>query len=197
MGKTPVQNPKKVPPIDPVSRGGGFLLLLTLTLSGCATMTSPAEHSPASPSPGNASSAYDHHAEATTLDAVLVNAIAQIGKSYRWGGENPRTGFDCSGLIQYVLGRAGVSIPRTSFAQAAALPTVRVGRIRPGDLVFFNTMGQPFSHVGIYIGGDRFVSALNRQQGVAVQSLRAPYWAQRLDGVRRPMPAELLAMRTP
>ncbi|MCK9188457.1 C40 family peptidase [Acidithiobacillus sp.] len=178
-----------------IKHGGGLILLLTLALSGCATMTSRSAYPPANPSPENTSPAYDSRAEATTLDAVLVHTIAEIGKPYQWGGESPRTGFDCSGLIQYVLGRAGVAIPRTSFAQAEALPAVNLSRIRPGDLVFFNTMGQPFSHVGIYIGGNQFVSALNRQQGVAVQSLQIPYWAERLDGVRRPMPAELLAMR--
>ena len=182
-------------PIGPIQRGGGLLLLLTLVLSGCSTMTPRSAYPPASSSPHNASSADASRAEAATLDAVLVNAIAQIGKPYQWGGESPRTGFDCSGFIQYVLARAGVSIPRTSFAQAAALPSVRLSHIRPGDLVFFNTMGQPFSHVGIYIGGKQFVSALNRQQGVAVQSLQISYWAERLDGVRRPLPAELLAMR--
>ncbi|BBF66579.1 NlpC/P60 family protein [Acidithiobacillus sp. 'AMD consortium'] len=176
-----------------VKRGGGLLLLLTMTLSGCATMTPP----PADRSSDNASSAYHNRAETTILDAVLVHTIAEIGKPYQWGGDSPRTGFDCSGFIQYVLRRAGIDIPRTSFSQAAALPAVNPRRIRPGDLVFFNTMGQPFSHVGIYIGGDQFVSALNPRQGVAVQSLRIPYWAERLDGVRRPMPPELLAMRAP
>jgi len=135
----------------------------------------------------------DPRPEASTLDTVLVNAIAQIGKPYRWGGESPQTGFDCSGLIQYVVTQAGVPVPRSSYAQAAALPAVSPKRIRPGDLVFFNTTGQPFSHVGIYIGGEQFVSALNPRQGVAVQSLRIPYWADRLDGVRRPFSPELLA----
>ncbi|MGE4531824.1 MAG: C40 family peptidase [Acidithiobacillus sp.] len=176
--------------------GGVALLVLTMTLSGCATMTAPpAPTTPPLSTPEYQPSDHVSHAEATTLDAVLVHAISEIGKSYRWGGASPQTGFDCSGLIQYVLEQAGVDIPRTSFAQAAALPSVPLNRIRPGDLVFFNTMGQPFSHVGIYIGGQQFVSALNRRQGVAVQSLQIPYWSERLDGVRRPMPTELLAMR--
>ncbi|MHB8247805.1 MAG: C40 family peptidase [Acidithiobacillus sp.] len=166
-------------------------MLAALTLSGCASLTlpppvaiAPAAHRGA-PHPAGQ--------EASTLDTVLVNAIAQIGKPYRWGGESPQTGFDCSGLIQYVVTQAGVPVPRSSYAQATALPAVSPKRIRPGDLVFFNTTGQPFSHVGIYIGGEQFVSALNPRQGVAVQSLRIPYWANRLDGVRRPFSPELLA----
>lgn len=181
---------------NPLRLTGMVLLLGTLALSGCASMApSPSLSTPTPYQPPAQSADYSRRAEATTLDAVLVHAISEIGKTYRWGGESPQTGFDCSGLIQYVLEQAGVDIPRTSFAQAAALPAVPLSRIRPGDLVFFNTMGQPFSHVGIYIGGHQFVSALNRRQGVAVQSLQIPYWAERLDGVRRPMPRELLAMR--
>ncbi|WP_226818757.1 C40 family peptidase [Acidithiobacillus montserratensis] len=181
---------------NPLRLTGMVLLLGTLALSGCASMApSPSLSTPTPYQPPAQSADYSRRAEATTLDAVLVHAISEIGKAYRWGGESPQTGFDCSGLIQYVLEQAGVDIPRTSFAQAAALPAVPLSRIRPGDLVFFNTMGQPFSHVGIYIGGQQFVSALNRRQGVAVQSLQIPYWAERLDGVRRPMPRELLAMR--
>ncbi|WP_414039617.1 C40 family peptidase [Acidithiobacillus sp. M4-SHS-6] len=181
---------------NPLQLGGIALLLGALTLNGCASMAPSTALPPSAPYPPPAqNSGYSRRAEATTLDAVLVHAISEIGKAYRWGGESPQTGFDCSGLIQYVLEQSGVDIPRTSFAQAAALPAVPLSRIRPGDLVFFNTMGQPFSHVGIYIGGQQFVSALNRRQGVAVQSLQIPYWAERLDGVRRPMPRELLAMR--
>lgn len=181
---------------NPLRLTGIVLLLGTLALSGCASMApSPSLTTPTPYQPPAQSADYSRHAEATTLDAVLVHAISEIGKAYRWGGESPQTGFDCSGLIQYVLEQAGVDIPRTSFAQAAALPAVPLSRIRPGDLVFFNTMGQPFSHVGIYIGGQQFVSALNRRQGVAVQSLQIPYWSERLDGVRRPMSRELLAMR--
>jgi len=165
-------------------------MLAALTLGGCAALTSSP---PVALAPSSTPATQPSGREASTLDAVLVNAIAQIGKPYRWGGESPQTGFDCSGLIQYVVTQAGVPIPRSSYAQAAALPAVSPKRIRPGDLVFFNTTGQPFSHVGIYIGGEQFVSALNARVGVAVQSLRIPYWADRLDGVRRPFAPELLA----
>jgi len=180
------------------------LLLLTgatLLLGGCATDLSgsavpTSAYARPTPQRGYAyrPELEESHREATVLDTVLVNAIAQIGKPYVWGGESRSEGFDCSGLIQYVLARAGVEVPRTAAAQAAALPAVPISQIQKGDLLFFNTLGRPFSHVGIYIGGDQFVSALNRRAGITVQSLRNPYWSSRLDGVRRPMPPELLAM---
>ncbi|MEY2340726.1 C40 family peptidase [Acidithiobacillus sp. IBUN Pt1247-S3] len=179
---------------------GLFLTLSTIVLTGCAEYESSGgwQSTATAPTtiPRSNYSYYDSHREATVLDAVLVNAIAQIGKPYVWGGESRHHGFDCSGLIQYVLNEAGVTVPRTARAQALALPAVSFSRIRKGDLVFFDTMGAPYTHVGIYIGGDQFVSALNRHAGITVQSLHNPYWAQRLDGIRRPMPPELLAMQS-
>ncbi|MGC9129050.1 MAG: C40 family peptidase [Acidithiobacillus sp.] len=178
-----------------------FLTSVTLLLGGCATDLSGSAVPPSAYANATSSRQYSYapelresHREATVLDTVLVNAIAQIGKPYVWGGESRSEGFDCSGLIQYVLSQAGVEVPRTAAAQAAALPAVPMSRIQKGDLLFFNTLGRPYSHVGIYIGGDQFVSALNRRAGITVQSLRNPYWSSRLDGIRRPMPPELLAM---
>jgi cell wall-associated NlpC family hydrolase len=188
----------------PDFRIGVSLALLTsagLLLGGCATDLSGSAVSSGGYTNTLSSRGYayrpdiqESHREATVLDTVLVNAIAQIGKPYVWGGESLAGGFDCSGLIQYVLGQAGVQVPRTAAAQAAALPAVPLSHIQKGDLLFFNTLGRPYSHVGIYIGGDQFVSALNPRAGITVQSLRNPYWSSRLDGVRRPMPPELLAM---
>lgn len=187
--------------VDRYSRQLGFgLLLSALMLGGCAEYDTGGgwQQTAQGPTvtPYQNYSYYNTPQEATVLDAVLVNAIAQIGKPYVWGGESRHHGFDCSGLIQYVLKEAGVVVPRTARAQAMALPSVSFAHIRKGDLVFFDTMGAPFTHVGIYIGGDQFVSALNRHAGITVQSLRNPYWAQRLDGIRRPMPTELLAMQS-
>ncbi|MEL5848633.1 MAG: C40 family peptidase [Candidatus Igneacidithiobacillus chanchocoensis] len=192
--------------VVPVTKISGVTCVLAaLLLTGCAeyetdggwqgpTVAPSAAYTP--PQSATPTYSYEQHREATVLDAVLVNAIAQIGKPYVWGGESRHRGFDCSGLIQYVLSQAGVVVPRTARQQALALPAVSYSHIQKGDLVFFNTMGAPDTHVGIYIGGGQFVSALNRHAGITVQSLSNPYWAQRLDGVRRPMPPELLAMQS-
>ncbi len=181
-----------------------FSALACGCLAGCASMTPDSSYHSSyqesiAQNPGTEDSysyGYSRQQEATVLDSVLVNAIAQIGKPYVWGGENRRSGFDCSGLIQYILGQAGVHVPRTAAAQAIALPAVSPSGLRRGDLLFFNTLGRPFTHVGIYIGGGQFVSALNAHDGITVQSLRDPYWAGRLDGIRQPMLPRLQAMRS-
>ncbi len=173
-------------------------------LAGCASMTpnsgyqnSYADSTMQNSGAGDSFSyGYSRQQEATVLDSVLVNAIAQIGKPYVWGGESRSSGFDCSGLIQYVLGQAGVHVPRTAADQAMALPAVSLSRLRRGDLLFFNTLGRPFTHVGIYIGGGQFVSALNAHDGITVQNLHDPYWAGRLDGIRQPIVPGLQAMRS-
>ncbi len=117
---------------------------------------------------------------------VVRDALSFQGIPYRWGEETPDRGFDCSGLVQYVYGRYGVSLPRTAYEMAMSLPPVDEGRKRPGDLVFFNTTGRPYSHVGIYIGRDRFVHASSAKGEVLVSPLDAPYWSDHFLGLRRP-----------
>ncbi|MCE5359727.1 MAG: C40 family peptidase [Acidithiobacillus sp.] len=116
---------------------------------------------------------------------LVSAALHFIGAPYVWGGVSPRTGFDCSGFVKYILAKFDIHVPRTSYAQAASLPAIPRRDLKPGDLVFFNTMHRAFSHVGIYIGGGRFVSAQTPATGVQVASLSDPYWAARFDGARR------------
>jgi cell wall-associated NlpC family hydrolase len=101
-------------------------------------------------------------------------ALAQIGTPYRWGGETPGVGFDCSGLTQAAWAAAGIAIPRTSEAQWSALPHVPLDQIQPGDLVFFNPgdfiAGLP-GHVGIYIGNDEMVDAPHAGATVRIENL--------------------------
>jgi len=117
--------------------------------------------------------------------ALVASALKFIGAPYVWGGVSPRTGFDCSGFVKYILAKFDIDVPRTSYAQAASLPAISRSDLKPGDLVFFNTMHRAFSHVGIYIGHGKFVSAQTPATGVQVASLHDPYWAARFDGARR------------
>ena len=116
---------------------------------------------------------------------IVHTAMKYLGQSYVRGGENPG-GFDCSGLVQYVLGRHGISAERTSPGQFRQGRPVSRDEIEPGDVVFFkNTYRSGISHVGIYIGEGRFIHAANPGSGVKITGLDESYYASRYVGARR------------
>lgn len=122
-------------------------------------------------------------------EEISVQAMSLVGVPYRWAGNTPATGFDCSGLVQYVFGRAAdVKLPRTTMAMSERGQRIDPDEIAPGDLVFFNTSGRPHSHVGIYVGKLRFVNAPSTGGIVRLDYLTNPYWAKRFDGIRRMAP---------
>jgi cell wall-associated NlpC family hydrolase len=116
---------------------------------------------------------------------VAGTALRLQGTPYRLGGASPRTGFDCSGFVQYVYGLYGVALPRQVHDQFRSGAKVRIRDLEPGDLVFFVTEGRQVSHVGIAIGGDRFVHAPNSRGVVRVDSLATGYWGEHVAGARR------------
>lgn len=117
---------------------------------------------------------------------VIFYALSMIGIPYRWGGSTPQTGFDCSGFVQYVYRQmAGLMLPRDSYAMARVGEQVSRDDLRPGDLVFFNTLRRPFSHVGIYLGEQRFVHSPSSGGGVHIVNMNEPYWKMRYNGARR------------
>ncbi len=112
-------------------------------------------------------------------------ALSLIDTPYKYGGNTPQGGFDCSGLIVYVYRRAaGFSLPRTVAQLARVGLAVPASALRTGDLVLFDTSGR-YSHAGIYVGGGRFVHAPSTGGTVRLDGMRARYWAQRFSGVRR------------
>jgi cell wall-associated NlpC family hydrolase len=113
-------------------------------------------------------------------------ALAFLGVSYRFGGTSPDLGFDCSGLVRRVFQDAlGLNLPRTAREMSQMGTQVRMEDLKPGDLVFFNTMRAAFSHVGIYLGDNKFVHAPSSGGVVRVEDMRIRYWTQRFDGARR------------
>ncbi|WP_242833916.1 C40 family peptidase [Desulfosporosinus sp. OT] len=114
---------------------------------------------------------------------VVDHALSLRGIPYVFGGSS-RKGFDCSGLTQYVYRHSGVSLPRTASEQFRVGSSISRAQLQSGDLVFFSTYAKGASHVGIYIGGGRFVSASNN--GVSISSLASGYYAGRYIGARRP-----------
>ena len=113
-------------------------------------------------------------------------ALSLVGIDYRYGGESPERGLDCSGLIRYVFQHVtGVTLPRTAKELSRIGKDIRAADLEPGDLVFFNTRRFAFSHVGIYLGNDRFIHAPSRGGEVGVASLGSAYWQKRYNGARR------------
>ncbi len=116
--------------------------------------------------------------------AIVATAKKYIGVPYVWGGTSP-SGFDCSGLVQYVFRQHGILLNRTCVTQYKQGVYVSKGNLRPGDLVFFqNTYGSGISHVGIYIGGGQFIHA-SSSRGVMISSLSNSYWLSHYYGARR------------
>ena len=113
-------------------------------------------------------------------------ALDLIGIRYKWGGDSPETGLDCSGLVRYVFQQVtGASLPRTAKDMSRVGTQVAVSDLQPGDLVFFNTRRFAFSHVGIYLGDNRFVHAPRRGREVEIATLDSGFWRQRFNGARR------------
>jgi cell wall-associated NlpC family hydrolase len=124
--------------------------------------------------------------------ALIDYALSLQGIPYRYGKETPEDGFDCSGFVKHVYGRHGVYLPRTVREMAAKLPTVPKYQLDAGDLVFFNTSGKTYSHVGIFIKDDKFIHAPSKKTGrVLVSSMNNIYWREHYVGARRPTTNQL------
>lgn len=121
-------------------------------------------------------------------DQVVAVAQQFLGYRYVWGGTSPRTGFDCSGYTWYVYQQVGKPIPRYPLeSQIASGPRISRDQLLPGDLLFWqNTYKAGLSHVGIYLGGNRFIHAESEATGIQIRSMSEPFWASRYVGASRP-----------
>ena len=106
-------------------------------------------------------------------------AMGLLGVPYRYGGASPERGFDCSGLVYYVLRHSGAEVPRLTNEQYTQSLPVGLTELRPGDLVFFRTEGLSVSHVGIYLGDEQFIHAPSSGRAVTIERLDVPYWRER------------------
>jgi cell wall-associated NlpC family hydrolase len=147
------------------------ILLCALALAGCASApTSQPPRATVSEAAG---------------DRAAGNALKMLGRPYHFGGATPSAGFDCSGLVQFSFRQAGVSVPHNTERQRQVSRPVRRAELRRGDLVFFDQEGKKNSHVGIYLGGGRFVHAPSSGKQVRSDRLDAPYWKKHLSETRR------------
>lgn len=119
---------------------------------------------------------------------LVMTAMNFLGVAYRMGGDSADTGFDCSGFTRHVFSNSiGMLLPRRSQEQAESPSLLRIAEedLKPGDLVFFNTMRHAFSHVGIYLGEGKFIHAPRTGSQVRVEDMREAYWVKRFNGARR------------
>lgn len=166
--------------------------------TACALLTSPAvraEPAAATESgvfttlygPFSGQRVIEHaNAAADAVTDLIDNGLSLLGIRYRFGGNTPQSGFDCSGFVRHVFSDAlGVLLPRTAVEMARVGETIPKDELQPGDLVFFNTLRRSFSHVGIYLGDNKFMHANSRGGGVRVDDMTGRYWAKRFNGARR------------
>ncbi len=117
---------------------------------------------------------------------LLLQAMSLLGVAYRFGGSNPETGLDCSGFIQYVFKKSlHVNLPRTAAGMAQVGREVSQDELKPGDLVFFNTRGFRYSHVGIFLGNNKFIHSPRTGKSIEVANMSQSYWVSRYNGARR------------
>lgn len=136
-----------------------------------------------------ADSAADSDDSANPGQQLVRHSLSLIGVRYRLGGTSPATGLDCSGLVQHVFDEAlGFALPRRAEQMSRTGTPVSLDALQPGDLVFFHTLRRAFSHVGIYIGENRFVHAPSSGKRVRIESIGSRYWARRFNGARRVVP---------
>ena len=140
----------------------------------------PAQTVRAAPGPGAAG------APADRMSDLVVAAMGAIGVPYRYGGNSYDAGFDCSGFVRAVYNQTlGLMLPRQAAQQAAATHLIERDQLRPGDLVFFNTLRRSYSHVGIYVGDHKFIHSPRPGAAVRIEDMRVNYWHRRFDGARR------------
>ena len=132
-----------------------------------------------------------------TASDLVMTAMNFLGVPYKRGGNSESTGFDCSGFTRHIFENSiGLALPRRADeqAQSAGLLSINRAELKPGDLVFFNTMKRTFSHVGIYVGDDKFIHAPRTGAEVRIEDMRESYWSRRFTGARR---ADLSAATLP
>lgn len=167
-------------------------LTAALLLAGCGTLPAPVPDAPPTPqspavqTPAPAPTAALQLADDTHAQDAVIYALGLIGNQYRFGGRNPDSGLDCSGMVSWIFEQvAGIRLPHNAAQIARLARPVDRASLQPGDLVFFNTSGKPHSHMGIYAGEGRFIHAPStRGKYVRTDALDSGWFAARISGLR-------------
>ena len=125
---------------------------------------------------------------------IVIQAMGLLGVPYIRGGTSEEKGFDCSGFVRHMYEKSvGLVLPRRAEEQAKVTEEIKRSELKPGDLVFFNTLKRTFSHVGIYVGDGKFIHAPRPGKAVRVDDMREAYWQNRFNGARRVQAEKLQA----
>jgi cell wall-associated NlpC family hydrolase len=174
-------------PLLPRRRGRVTVIAAVALIAAGCSWSGPQQRSDVPPTGGGWASwgepAGGHELSRRPAAQAVSLATDLIGTPYRWGGATP-AGFDCSGLVYYTFRKAGLDVPRTSLAQYRAARPVPIARAMPGDLVFFGRRGK-ITHVGIYLGDERFVHAPETGRSVSIAHLSDRYYRTRFAGAGR------------
>ncbi len=128
---------------------------------------------------------------------IVIQAMGLLGVPYIRGGTSEEKGFDCSGFVRHMYEKSvGLVLPRRAEEQAKVTEEIKRSELKPGDLVFFNTLKRTFSHVGIYVGDGKFIHAPRPGKAVRVDDMREAYWQNRFNGARRVQADKLQAEPT-
>lgn len=177
--------------------------LTLLSCSGISSAAEPPEHIPApavATAPGSAAPQSDSLFMKASRGAedLMNSGLQYMGIRYRFGGTSAETGFDCSGLVHRVFMDAlGLNLPRTAREMSNMGERIDPAELKPGDLVFFKTMRHTFSHVGIYLGDNRFLHSPSAGGKVRVEDMTEGYWRSRFNGARRLVGDEQAQQATP
>lgn len=150
-----------------------FPVILILLLNACQ-----------SPRPHSSSYSAD-----PAMNDLAMYALSLTGTPYKYGGTSPDSGFDCSGFVGHVFKHSlGKTLPRSSDDISRVGVSQQADMLRPGDLVFYNTLNKPYSHVGIYVGDGQFVHSPSSGKSVSIVNMNETYWRIRYNGARRLKP---------
>ena len=161
------------------------MLVLAAAASACAARTPYIAPFPSPPSPASTKPEVSSGPALLAPTALIQTALGLEGVPYQWGGDQPSTGFDCSGFVQYVLGQHNIAAPRTAAEQFQLGKQIELHQVRAGDLVFFSTVAPGASHVGLAVSSEEFVHAPAASGVVRVERVRTSYWLTRYVGARR------------
>jgi len=169
-----------------------FLLAVfaSLALAGCSsgpvTTTRVGGDGQEAPVTGRSYVTFNHQTEA---EEVVLYAYGLMGTGYQFGGRNPEAGLDCSGMVAYIVQQvSGKQLPHNAAKIAQNTRPIKRLALQPGDLVFFNTLKRPHSHMGVYLGDGRFIHAPSSRGSVRIDTLSNRYWSRAFDGARTLIP---------